>query len=207
MSLCRVQLGRLRRGRARFRRARQDTTVDHSNRRFSARSDRVEGRTPARRRRSDEQTRSAGRAANKRPLSANAATLLAWSVAYAVMPPPLSRVRSRRARSSGGRSPSSSVASSIRGSPTNRSIPDATSSTHSAFTESEPLALRRKITRSPSADTVMSRGAPSVNRCVLACWRGKVSSASIVPSEGVVVTAPTLRSGRLRPLTFDQGVK
>ena len=52
MSLCRVQLGRLRRGRARFRRARQDTTVDHSNRRFSARSDRVEGRTPARRRRS-----------------------------------------------------------------------------------------------------------------------------------------------------------
>ena len=90
------------------------------------------------------------------------------------MPPACSRLRSRRARSSGGqvlaRGPSSS-----RGSATSRSSPVARSRVHRQVTGSVPPRLRRNTTRSPSGEIVTPRGAPRVNRRVRACRRGKLS--------------------------------
>src|ERR1043166_1524174 len=90
------------------------------------------------------------------------------------MPPACSLTRSRRARSSGGRS-ASSPPPSVRGSATSRSVPSSTSSTHRQVTGSPPPWVRRKATRAPSGETRNARGTPSVNRLVLASWRGKLS--------------------------------
>src|SRR5689334_4669352 len=95
------------------------------------------------------------------------------------MPPACSLTRSRRARSSGGRSASAPFSGagppSVRGFATSRSVPSATSSTHRQVTGSPPPWVRRKATRIPSGETRNARGTPSVNRLVLASWRGKLS--------------------------------
>src|SRR3954447_20777810 len=90
------------------------------------------------------------------------------------MPPACSRLRSRRARSSGGRS-SLPAPSSAAGSATRRSAPVARSSVHRQVTGSVPPRLRRKTTRAPSGEIVKPRGAPSVKRRVRAWRRGKLS--------------------------------
>ena len=96
------------------------------------------------------------------------------------MPPACSLTRSRRARSSGGRSRSSPP--SVRGSATSRSAPVSTSSVHRQVTGSPPPLVRRKATRAPSGEMRNDRGTPSVNRLVLASWRGKLSvMISILP--------------------------
>ena len=96
------------------------------------------------------------------------------------MPPACSLTRSRRARSSGGRSFSSPP--SARGSATSRSVPLLTSSTHRQVTGSPPPWVRRYATRAPSGEMRNARGTPSVNRLVLASWRGKLSvMSSILP--------------------------
>ena len=107
------------------------------------------------------------------PASANAAMVRPVSVANATMPPACSRVRSRRAFSGAGTSPS--VAFRVAGSATSRSFPLPTSSTHRQFSGSVPPWLRRKATRLPSGEIWNERGAPRVNRCVRACCRGKLS--------------------------------
>src|SRR3569623_2114571 len=93
------------------------------------------------------------------------------------MPPPISRIRSRRARSSGGTSSSPAV-SRVAGSATSRSAPPATSSTHNALTGSVPLAERRNTTRAPAAPSVTLRGRPRVKLRVRAAWRGKERGCS-----------------------------
>ncbi|CAM5659929.1 hypothetical protein SGLAM104S_00661 [Streptomyces glaucescens] len=96
------------------------------------------------------------------------------------MPAPPSRLRSRRARSSGGRS-SAAPPSSTPGSAATRSVPSARSSTHSAFARSVPVRERRNTTRDASGATLNERGAPSVNRWVRACRRGKESGSVVMP--------------------------
>ncbi len=51
-------------------------------------------------------------------------------------------------------------------------MPESTSRTQTAFTGSSPDAERRNTTCAPSLETVMLRGAPSVNRLVAAWRRG-----------------------------------
>src|SRR6185437_6358233 len=89
------------------------------------------------------------------------------------MPAAVSLTRSRRARSSGGRFPSS--APSARGSATIRSCPVAASASHRQVTGSSPARDRKKVTRAPSGDTSNARGTPSVNLRVRACCLGKLS--------------------------------
>src|SRR5215472_17437533 len=89
------------------------------------------------------------------------------------MPVAVSRTRSRRARSWGGRFASSAPSSS--GSATRRSAPVAASASHRQVTGSSPLPVRRNMTLPPSGDTRNARGPPRVNRRVRACCRGKLS--------------------------------
>src|SRR5215469_10330441 len=89
------------------------------------------------------------------------------------MPVAVSRTRSRRARSWGGRFASS--APSSFGSATRRSAPVAASASHRQVTGSSLLLDRRNVTLPPSGDTRNARGAPRLNRRVRACCRGKLS--------------------------------
>src|SRR5262249_46448808 len=93
-----------------------------------------------------------------------------------------SRTRSRRARSSGGSSPSPP---SDAGSQTRRSRPLPTSNDQSCVTGSSPAGDRRKRTREPSAAIRNARGTPRVNRRVRACCRGKVSRSPPLISESL----------------------
>src|SRR5437899_2775098 len=93
------------------------------------------------------------------------------------MPEPVSRTRSRRARSSGGRF--SSSAPSAFGSATRRSAPVPTAASHRQLTGSSPLLVRRNVTRSPSGETRSARGAPigvTGHRCLGGAgrWRDSV---------------------------------
>src|SRR5690606_29699831 len=126
---------------------------------------------------------------------AKAAVVAAVSVAYATTPLAASRARSRRARSSGGRSSSSTPR--LAGSATSRSAPVRTSSSHRQVTGSVPLLVRRKSTRSPSGAIVKLRGTPRVNRLVLAYKRGKLSvmvphpaRADVLSGGGAGATGP-----------------
>src|SRR5215469_15619332 len=89
------------------------------------------------------------------------------------MPVAVSRTRSRRARSWGGRFASS--APSSFGSATRRSAPVPASASQRQVTGSSPLLVRRNVTLPPSGDTRNARGAPRLNRRVRACCRGKLS--------------------------------
>ena len=132
---------------------------------------------------------------NSRPPMANAVTVTSRSVAKAVMPPPVSRARSRRACSSGGRS-SSRPPRSASGSATRRSSPVAASTTHRQLTGSVPPRLRRNTMRRPSGDTTTSRGSPSVKRWVRADWRGK---ESLLAHRARTVGADQPRASRMTP--------
>src|SRR5690625_2365482 len=88
------------------------------------------------------------------------------------MPPPCSRRRSRRARSSGGRF--SSSAPRARGSARISVVPRSVSWTHRHVAGSDPSRERRKVTRSPSGEIWKPRGTPMVKCWVRACWRGKL---------------------------------
>jgi hypothetical protein len=137
-----------------------------------------------------------------RPDSVKTACSTAVSVAYPTMPADPSRLRSRRARSSGdssseapSRRPRGSAAAYSRG----PCGPDG-SRTQSRLDRSVPSRERRKTTREPSGATVNARGAPRVNRWVRAYWRGKEvdmwQSVSPCPARGVVagfgICAPPL---------------
>src|ERR1700677_1072710 len=91
------------------------------------------------------------------------------------MPLACSLTRSRRARSSGGRSSGLPAPPRTSGSATRRSVPVATSRTHRQVTGSVPLLLRRNTTRPPPGDTRKARGTPRENRLVRACCLGKLS--------------------------------
>ena len=86
---------------------------------------------------------------------------------YEVIPPALSRRRSRRARSASGNCSMPSPPSR-RGSATSLSCDVSKSSFHNRFTGSSGPALRRNNTDEPSEVMAKLRGAPRVNRCVRA---------------------------------------
>src|SRR5699024_8110411 len=88
------------------------------------------------------------------------------------MPPPCSRSRSRRARSSGGRF--SSSAPSARGSAITVVSPFVVSYSHRQVALSRPSRPLRNVTRVPSGEIWKVRGTPRVKRWVRACWRGKL---------------------------------
>ena len=98
------------------------------------------------------------------------------------MPAVVSRMRSRRAFSSGGQV-GVGLAPSSRASTTRRSVrppaPSA-SATQRLPTGSRPPALRMKATRRPSGAGANARGSPSRNRRVAASWRGKLMASSFV---------------------------
>ncbi|CAM5589089.1 hypothetical protein SVIOM74S_09491 [Streptomyces violarus] len=119
-------------------------------------------------------------AVKSRPDKAKEANSTAVSVAYPTMPAPPSRLRSRRARSSGERF-SEAPPSRARGSAATRSPPSSVSRTLSEFARSVPELERRNTTREPSGATVNERGAPSVKRWVRACRRGKESGSVVMP--------------------------
>ena len=77
-----------------------------------------------------------------------------------------------------------------------RSSPLATSSTHSAWTGSVADDERRNQTLAPSGDTDTERGAPRVNRRVIA-WRRGNDEAGTEGDEaaGMVPTLPVECSG------------
>src|SRR6266568_5959316 len=112
------------------------------------------------------------------------------------MPAACSLTRSLRAFSSGERS-SSPADPIVRGSATIRCVPASVSSTHRQVTGSVPPLVRRNATRRPSGEMVNERGIPSVNRRVLAYWRGKLSVMVPILSGPVPRGAPGLR-GSLR---------
>ena len=131
--------------------------------------------------------------------SANATTLASRSVAKPTMPPPPSRLRSRRARSAGD-SCSSPPASRVRGSASSVSVPLATSSDHSAPTGSVPCAERTNSSRSPVGSRCSDRGAPRVNFWVRALARGNESGVvsampANLPSDVVVAGRGWSRTG------------
>ena len=98
------------------------------------------------------------------------------------------RVRSRRARSTGG-TISSRPDRSSSGSATSRSAPVAASRTHRAVLRSVPERDRRNATRLSSGAIANACGTPRKNPTVRAYWRGKLVLASVMVVVRVVQIA------------------